>query len=151
MVRRLETLEEMRVMEENRLASGVACPAVESSLHEHVAYLEPQIEKTRRQIKDHMDQHPGLQDKARLLASIPGIGESTAALLLAELGDITHFSSARQVAAFAGLVPRIRESGSSVRARGCPKLVPHGCASPSTSRLSRPFVSIRSSKPWGCA
>ncbi len=31
------------------------------------------------------------------------------------MGDITHFDNARQVAAFAGLVPRIRESGSSVR------------------------------------
>ena len=38
-------------------------------------------------------------------------------MLLAELGDLTQFSSARQVAAFAGLVPRIRESGSSVRGR----------------------------------
>ncbi len=33
------------------------------------------------------------------------------------MGDITHFDNARQVAAFAGLVPRIRESGSSVRSR----------------------------------
>jgi transposase len=37
--------------------------------------------------------------------------------LLAELGDISQFSNARQVAAFAGLVPRIRESGTSVRGR----------------------------------
>jgi transposase len=51
------------------------------------------------------------------LESIPGIGEATAALLLAELGEISHFQNARQVAAFAGLVPRIRESGSSVRGR----------------------------------
>ena len=38
-------------------------------------------------------------------------------MLLAELGDISHFSNARQVAAFAGLVPRLRESGTSVRGR----------------------------------
>lgn len=117
LVRRLESLEEMRVMEEHRLASGVACAAVQASLQEHVAYLQEQIEKTRRQIKDHIDQHPRLQNKAKLLESIPGIGEATAALLLAELGDMTQFASARQIAAFAGLVPRIRESGSSVRSR----------------------------------
>jgi len=63
------------------------------------------------------DRHPDLKEKANLLESIPGIGETTAALLLAEVGDITHFDNARQVAAFAGLVPRIRESGSSVRSR----------------------------------
>jgi len=33
------------------------------------------------------------------------------------LGDVSQFDSARQVAAFAGLVPRIRESGTSVRGR----------------------------------
>ncbi|HVF11432.1 MAG TPA: transposase [Abditibacteriaceae bacterium] len=75
------------------------------------------MDKTRRQVKDHINGHPDLKGKSELLDSIPGIGEATAALLLAELGDMTQFSSARQVAAFAGLVPRIRESGTSVRGR----------------------------------
>jgi transposase len=84
---------------------------------EHITYLEEQMEKTRRQIKDHIDQNPNRKNNAELLESIPGIGAATAALLLAELGDMTQFSNARQVAAFAGLVPRIRESGTSVRGR----------------------------------
>jgi transposase len=37
--------------------------------------------------------------------------------LLAEIADITQYESARQGAAFAGLVPRQRQSGSSVRGR----------------------------------
>jgi len=113
----LEHLEEMQKMEENRLAAGGLSPQVEESLQEHIAYLAQQIEKTRRQIKDHIDGTPDLKEQADLLESIPGIGATTAALLLAELGDISHFSNARQVAAFAGLVPRIRESGTSVRGR----------------------------------
>ncbi len=117
LVRRLETLDEMRVMEENRLGSGSLSDAVRSSLEEHIAYLHEQIKKTRRQIKDHIDNHPHLKSNATLLESIPGIGEATAALLLAEVGDMSQFGSARQVAAFAGLVPRIRESGSSVRSK----------------------------------
>jgi transposase len=117
LVRRLETLEEMRIMEENRLTSGITSAEVQASLEEHIAYLQAQIDKTQRQIQEHIDQHPDLKNKANLLDSIPGIGEATAALLLAELGDMAQFSSARQVAAFAGLVPRIRESGSSVRGR----------------------------------
>lgn len=115
--RRLEHLEEMQKMEENRLASGGICGPVKESLEEHISYLTQQIEKTRCQIKDHIDQNPDLKSQAQLLESIPGIGASTAALLLAELGDISHFESARQVAAFAGLVPCIRESGTSVRGR----------------------------------
>lgn len=117
LVRRLESLDEMRLMEENRLTSGVTCAAVRASLEEHIEYLQEQIAKTRRQIQDHIDQHPDLKQQSQLLASIPGIGAATAALLLAEIGDFNNFGSARQVAAFAGLVPRIRQSGSSVRGK----------------------------------
>jgi hypothetical protein len=35
-MRRLETLEEMHVMEENRLSSGVGSVEVEASLEEHI-------------------------------------------------------------------------------------------------------------------
>ncbi len=117
LVRRLESLEEMRLMEKNRLASGVSCQQVRADLEEHLADLQARIEKTGQHIKDLIDQDPELKNQAGLLQSIPGIGPTTAALLLAEVGDISHFDNARQVAAFAGLVPRIRESGSSVRSR----------------------------------
>jgi transposase len=117
LIRRIEHLDEMLTMEKNRLSSGGICGAVELSISEHIAYLEAQIEKTRRQIRDHIDDDPDLKNNAKLLQSIPGIGAATAALLLAELGDMKQFNSARQVAAFAGLVPRIRESGTSVRGR----------------------------------
>jgi transposase len=117
LVRRLEHLEEMLTIENNRLGAGGVAGLVRESLEEHITYLTQQIEKTRRQIKDHSDQNPDLKQQANLLESIPGIGATTAALLMAELGEITHFQSARQVAAFAGLVPRIRESGTSVRGR----------------------------------
>ncbi len=117
LVRRLEALIEMHTMEENRMGSGLTCEAVQADLEEHLAELQSRIEKTRRQIKDHIDQNPDLKRQAQLLESIPGIGAATSSLLLAELGDISHFTDARQVAAFAGLVPRIRESGTSVRGR----------------------------------
>ena len=53
-----------------------------------------------------------------MLDSIPGIGEATAAALLAEVPDIKAVPPARQVAAFAGLVPRERQSGSSRQGAG---------------------------------
>ena len=67
LVRRLESLEEMHLMEENRLASGVECGAVQASLQEHLVYLQQQIDKTRQHIKDHIDRHPDLKEKANLL------------------------------------------------------------------------------------
>jgi transposase len=117
LVRRLDSLVEMRTMEENRLSSGVTVEAVRESVEGHLAYLDEQIERTEALIRDHIDRHPGLKRQRELLDSIPGIGEATAAALLAEVPEIKQYRSARQVAAFAGLVPRERQSGSSVRGR----------------------------------
>ena len=117
LVRRLESLIEMRVMEENRLSSGITVDLVKSSLESHIAYLWEEIKHTELLIREHISNHPDLKKQSGLLASIPGIGQTTAALLLAEIPNINQYKSARQVAAYAGLVPRERRSGSSVRGR----------------------------------
>lgn len=117
LVRRLESLIEMRVAEENRLSAGFSVVAVRSSVEEMLAHLKDQIRRTEKLIRKHIDKHPGLKQQSELLDSIPGIAETTAALLLAEVPDIKRYRSARQLAAFAGLVPRERQSGSSVRGR----------------------------------
>jgi transposase len=117
LVRRLDSLVEMRTMEENRLSSGIAVEAVRESVEELIAHLSEQIKRTEALIRSHINNHPGLRRQRELLDSIPGIGEATAAALLAEVPDIKQYKSARQVAAFAGLVPRERQSGSSIRGR----------------------------------
>ncbi len=117
LVRRLESLVEMRVAEENRLSSGISIDAVSYSLEEHIAYLIKEIKQTELMIRGHIDNHPDLKEQSDLLDSIPGIGQTTAALLLAEIVNIKQYKSARQVAAYAGLVPRERRSGTSVRGR----------------------------------
>jgi transposase len=117
LVRRLEALVEMRVMEENRLSSGITVDPVRESVEELLAHLNTQIGRTEQLLRDHINQHPRLKQQKELLDSIPGIAETTAAHLLAEITEITQYRSARQVAAYAGLVPRERQSGTSVRGR----------------------------------
>lgn len=46
------------------------------------------------------------------LVSLPGFGTTSALRLLAYSGDLRRFGSARQFAAYTGLVPRFRQSGS---------------------------------------
>ena len=82
-----------------------------------LAFLEQEIAAIQQQIREHIEQHPDLKQRRDLLTSIPGVADTTAAAILAELGQMNQFSAARQVAAFAGLVPKIRQSGSSVRGR----------------------------------
>lgn len=117
LVRRLDALHDMRTQDANRLAAGPE-PAVRASIDATLAHFDAQIAQLQAQIRDHFDQHPPLRAQRDLLTSIPGIGDSTAAVLLGELLDIKRFQSARQVAAFSGVVPRIRQSGTSVRRRG---------------------------------
>ena len=51
------------------------------------------------------------------LQTIPGIGKTTATSILAESPDLSSFKSPRQYAAYAGLVPKHRTSGSSIRGK----------------------------------
>lgn len=128
LVRRLESLLEMHQMEVNRLAAGVTAELVRESLTEHIASLDEEIKRTTAVIRQHIDQHPTLREQRELLVSIPGIGETTAAKLLAEMLDVKLYKSARQLAAFAGLAPRLHESGSSIKRKarmsktGAPRL-----------------------------
>jgi transposase len=51
------------------------------------------------------------QDKrAGWLMTIPGIGECSAMMLLAEIGEIERFADKEALCSYAGLVPRVRES-----------------------------------------
>lgn len=58
---------------------------------------------------------------SQLLAEIPGIGPLIATALIAALGDGKAFKSARQVAAWLGLVPRQDSSGGKSRLLGISK------------------------------
>ena len=46
-----------------------------------------------------------------IIKSIPGIGDNLAARIIAELGDMTRFKKKNELVAFAGLDPRVSESG----------------------------------------
>jgi transposase len=116
LVRRLEALHGMRTQETNRLEAGPLVTAVRTSIKTVVATLTAEIEAVRQQIRDHLDQHPDLRAQRDLLTTIPGIGDATAAVLIAELFD-KRYDNARQAAAFAGVVPRVAESGT-LRRRG---------------------------------
>ena len=111
-------MQDMLTQERNRLAAGGLVPAVLGSLTRHIAMLEGELADLEAQVRAHLDRHPGLRAQRDLLITIPGIGVATVARLLAECRDITAFDSARAYAAFSGLVPRARQSGTIVgRAR----------------------------------
>lgn len=106
-LKRLDALCEMQRMELNRRATADA--AVQPSIDAVLATLSDQIAAVESHIKQHIDDDPDLRGKAHLLDGIPGIGPATAAQLLA--ANLERFDTAKQAAAFAGLCPTRRESG----------------------------------------
>lgn len=124
LVRHVQTLKEDRTREINRKESGIRSPAVLAAIEAHIAFLNTQIARLEQQINEHIDQHPDLKRDKALLTSIPGIGDTTAAVFMAEVPDIQRFHNADEVAAFAGLTPGQRHSGSSLHSNG--KLVKWG-------------------------
>ena len=51
----------------------------------------------------------------KVLTTLPGVGEFTALVMVAEIGDITRFPNARKLASWAGLTPTVRGSDLKVR------------------------------------
>lgn len=111
--RHLETLHKARRQHENRL-EGEPPKWLRDSLRRTTRHFDREIKRHQERTEEHFAQHPDLQRQRELLFSIPGIGMLTATALLAELPDIRHFRSARQVAAYAGLTPTQRQPGSSL-------------------------------------
>jgi transposase len=53
--------------------------------------------------------------RVKVLTALPGVGELTAMIILAEVGDVSRFGSARKLASWAGLTPTVRGSDLTVR------------------------------------
>lgn len=116
LVRHLHELKTMRQENLNRCKSSQVA-SVRQFLEQHIGFLDDQIQQVEAAIKAHIRQNQTLKAQQDLLASIPGIGELTAAKLLAEIRSITAFDNVRQLVAYAGLNPRQYRSGSSVQRR----------------------------------
>jgi transposase len=53
--------------------------------------------------------------RVELLETIPGIGPLLGLTMAAEIGDVARFPSARQLVGYAGLAPKVKQSGQSSR------------------------------------
>ena len=59
--------------------------------------------------------HAKADPRVTVLTRLPGVGPLTALVILAEIGDIGRFGSARKLAAWAGLTPTVRGSDRTIR------------------------------------
>src|SRR6516162_3146059 len=73
--------------------------------------LEPTIGRLDWQVHQRARTDP----RVKILTQLPGVGPFTALVILAEIGDIGRFGSARKLAAWAGLTPTVRGSDRTIR------------------------------------
>lgn len=115
LTRRLDALDKMITQEKNRLET--APEILQGDIEDHIGFLKQQVNALKKSIQIHLEQHDKLHEQQQLLTTIIGIGESTAARILSEIGSIDNFGSARQLAAFAGLTPQDNQSGESIQGK----------------------------------
>jgi transposase len=95
--------------QESKLSSvhRLAC----RQLLDQIITLERQISDNEAILRSQVVSHADLAPTLALIQSVPGIGFVTAVTILCECGDITRFDSIDQLSSYAGLCPRVTQSG----------------------------------------
>lgn len=88
------------------------CPE-EIVIHEKIRTSVVMLEKTVKCMREHVQTQTDTKIK-KLLMTIPGIGETLAATLITEIETVKRFADANKLVAYAGLDPRVRQSGMSL-------------------------------------
>ena len=143
---RLAQLEKDRQRERNRLESCAYTEGgdiLKASLRRSIKRLAKDAQRIQQAIDQLIRDDPELKRNRHLLCSIKGIGPKASQWLLPLLHG-QRFHSGREVAAFLGLTPCHRESGSSLKTRG--KLSGRGNAT-LRARLYMPALSAIQHNP----
>ena len=83
---------------------------------EMIRIVDAQTDKLLLQIRESVNAcpHSQIAHQVALLQTIPGVGFLTAATLVCEMGDFTAFRRPKQLYAYFGLDPKVRQSGNFV-------------------------------------
>ena len=95
--------------------AGLDLPEVSRRVIEDDLALIDAFAPTIDRLDDLVHEHAKADPRVKVLTVLPGVGELTALIILAETGDISRFPNARKLAAWAGLTPTVRGSDQVVR------------------------------------
>jgi transposase len=109
LVARRQQVQQLRIAEHNRL-EHTTHPAVRGQLQRHLLALDRQLEHLQAWITELIQTEPALAHKMARLCAVAGVGQITAAVLLATMPELGTLNR-RQAAALAGVAPFNRDSG----------------------------------------
>jgi transposase len=123
-------LDEQTVVVAGTGAAATIVPGLAAQLRAHLT----QRAAPERQIADLLEAHP----LSKLLTSMPGIGGRTGTRILIDVGDASTFATSGHLAAYTGLAPASRISGSSIRGEQPSRRGTSSSNAPSSSPRSPP-------------
>lgn len=100
-----------RTVHSNQLGEQPTSVLVRKTLKTLLARIDKDIAKLEHEMKHVIQSNPELKRDYELLLTIPSVGFVTAAVVLAEFGDLRRFGTARQIGAHAGVTAAKVESG----------------------------------------
>lgn len=110
LVTRRRQLVEMLTAE--RLRLPLAKGAIRRDVQAHIHWLEQRVKDSNTELRAALKASPLWHATSRLLQSVPGIGPTTAAVLIAELPELGRLTR-QQLAALVGVAPLNHDSGQS--------------------------------------
>lgn len=108
---------------------------------ELIDHLTGEIEALEAEVQLSVEQRKAIN----LLKTMPGVGPINAIVILAEIGDISRFSSSKALCHWAGLTPRVRNSDQVVR-HG--RITKQGSSYLRAAMTRAATVASRSSSKW---
>jgi transposase len=98
-----------------RWLASLELPAVSREVIDDGLALMDALQQPIDRLDQEVRQRAKADPQVKVLTQLPGVGPFTALVLLAEIGDISRFGSARKLASWAGLTPTVRGSDRTVR------------------------------------
>ncbi len=95
--------------------AGLDLPAVSREVVADCLAVIDGLAPVTGRIDGELRAHAKADPRVKTLTTLPGVGQFTALVMVAEIGDITRFGSARKLASWAGLTPTVRGSDRTVR------------------------------------
>ncbi len=80
--------------------------------------LSKKIKKLKQEMKDTIKQDKTCNESVEKIKKIKGVGDVISSVIIAYFGEFEYFENAKQAASFIGIIPTIKQSGSSVRSKG---------------------------------
>jgi transposase len=98
------------VAREKKRLKQAFCPKSKKLITRHINFLEQEIKRLDKVTEQLIETNEEWENKAKILRSIPGIGQISATALIAEMPELGCIEN-KQAASLLGVAPRVKQSG----------------------------------------